>query len=124
MKKDYKKEVADIHQEISNSQGKLFRLLDKMIIENKELERKVEMLELKVRSKDTLLEAKDEKIEELEEELESFRQQMEQTLYEQTKDLTQKRVNKFVQFVSHIDQMAVGDSASLNHQYKTLEEAV
>lgn len=124
MKKDHKKEVADIHQEISNSQGKLFRLLDKMTSENKELERKVEMLELQIRAKDTLLKEKDEKLEEQEEELLAYRQQMEQALYEHTKDLTKKRVNKFVQYVSHIDQMAVSDNATLNRQFKPLEEAV
>lgn len=123
MKKDYKKEVADIHQEISNSQGKLFRLLDKMIIEKKDLERKVETLELQLKAKETLLNEKDEKIEEQEEELEAYRLQVEEALYEQSKE-TNRKSKKVIQHFHHVDQMAVGDSATLNRQYKPLEEAV
>lgn len=124
MAKDLSKEVADIHQDISNSQGRLFRLLDKLLIVIKNLKQRNEILELQLKAKDNLLDEKQQQIGDLEEELETYKQQMEKAYYELSKDKSQATVKNILQYFSHIDQMAIGDSATLQHHQKPLEEAV
>lgn len=65
MVKDYSKEVADIHQELSNSQAKFNRLLEKVLNERTSLDLEKCTLERQVKDYKQKLTGKDEEIEEL-----------------------------------------------------------
>lgn len=122
--KDYSKEVADIHQEVSNGQGKLYRLLDKVILELKNAQRRNNVLELQIKAKDALMCDKDDKIAQLEEELEVYRTQVEHSYYKESKHRPNPTVGNLVQIIQQVDQMSVGDASTMNHQLNPIHEAV
>lgn len=72
MVKDYSKEVADIHQEVSNSQAKFNRLLEKVLNERTALDLEKSTLERQVRDYKQKLDAKDEEINELNAKLKEY----------------------------------------------------
>lgn len=127
MQQDLSREVADIHQQISNSQGRLYRLLDKMIIEVKNLEKQNNLLAMQILAKDRTLAEYQERIDEEEAELEAYKQQMEQMFYAKGTEDRPRKANNNVQIINqfeHIDQMAVGDGTKMNHENNSIGEAI
>lgn len=65
MTKDYSKEVADLQKECSNSQGKIFRLMEKVLNERSALDMERDKLVRQVRSCQAQLNGKELEIKEL-----------------------------------------------------------